>query len=195
MYLQQILDESKIHGLLVDDGFSIPAVPTISYKDVPSIRDSKRILRLETSAEEAFKEALDNIHKDKSANDKSLANLDVELNEGAIYNRWRSLFRQKLHDADVVAFKSIAAYRCGLENLHISPRNSEMDEDVRLAIKKAENSFSASFAIWRLEDPVLVRLVVGWGLVEAEKAGVPVQFHVGIGDKVTLCSSVPKVRY
>jgi hypothetical protein len=81
---------------------------------------------------------------------------------------------------DAVAVKSVAAYRCGLQLTTAPPPPAVLAEAV---------------AVWqrggyRLDHPVIVSALV-WTAVEQ---GLPVQFHVGYGDRdVTLHRSDPSL--
>ncbi|WP_243057681.1 amidohydrolase family protein [Nocardioides sp. SR21] len=75
-------------------------------------------------------------------------------------------FRERLAAADVVATKTIAAYRCGLDIDWSRP------DDAAVAA-----AASASGA--RVTDPVLV----AFGVHEAAERGLPVQVHTGLGDR------------
>lgn len=75
-------------------------------------------------------------------------------------------FRERLAAADVVATKTIAAYRCGLDIDWTRP-----DDAAVAAAARASGS--------RVVDPVLV----AFGVHEAAESGLPVQVHTGLGDR------------
>lgn len=75
-------------------------------------------------------------------------------------------FRERLAAADVVATKTIAAYRCGLDIDWSRP-----DDATVAVLARASGP--------RVVDPVLV----AFGVHEAAAAGLPVQVHTGLGDR------------
>jgi predicted TIM-barrel fold metal-dependent hydrolase len=75
-------------------------------------------------------------------------------------------FRARLDAADVVATKSIAAYRCGLDVDWSRP------DDATVAARARESAA-------RVTDPVLV----AFGVHEAAELGLPIQVHTGLGDR------------
>lgn len=84
-------------------------------------------------------------------------------------------FRERLAAADVVATKTIAAYRCGLDIDWSRPG----DADVAAAARASGS---------RVVDPVLV----AFGVHEAAERGLPIQLHTGLGDRdLDLRSSDP----
>jgi uncharacterized protein len=74
----------------------------------------------------------------------------------------------------VIGFKSIAAYRTGLD---IQPVSYQFAEDCFYAIK---DTFGDQRI--RLADKVLIDFLVGEGLAIAAQYQLPVQFHTGFGD-------------
>lgn len=80
-------------------------------------------------------------------------------------------FRRTLEERqrEAVGFKSIAAYRCGLE---IAPE-APSEEDVRREVRAWRDSGSG-----RLESETVIRFL----LEEAVRFRKPIQFHVGYGD-------------
>lgn len=75
-------------------------------------------------------------------------------------------FRERLETADVVATKTIAAYRCGLDIDWSRP------DDATVAVRARESAA-------RVTDPVLV----AFGVHEAAERGLPIQVHTGLGDR------------
>ncbi|MEW2402030.1 amidohydrolase family protein [Streptomyces sp. NPDC046862] len=88
---------------------------------------------------------------------------------------YATAFRAAAQDAaerrDVVAVKSVTAYRTGFD---LDPSRPS-DADVTAAATRWLNTRSSGF---RLEDPVLVRHLL-WTAVDL---GLPLQLHVGFGD-------------
>lgn len=75
----------------------------------------------------------------------------------------------------VVSFKSIAAYRCGLE------LPSPDLADVRRAFDRLRVDVETG-VFGRLTDPTLISALVWETLTIAVETGLPLQFHVGLGD-------------
>ncbi len=73
-----------------------------------------------------------------------------------------------------VGFKSIAAYRIGLDLDPARPSVSEVRAAAKTWAKSVEKTGTA-----RLADPVLIR----FGIWTALDIGKPIQFHVGYGDR------------
>ncbi|RKO84715.1 hypothetical protein BDK51DRAFT_38961, partial [Blyttiomyces helicus] len=57
------------------------------------------------------------------------------------------------------------------------------DDDVLLALSALRQAVECVKGRWRLVDKVLVDFVVGFALKAAARHHIPVQFHVGVGDK------------
>lgn len=74
---------------------------------------------------------------------------------------------------DAVAFKSIVAYRVGLDIESAKPDVSEVRQAAGKWLAEVEQTGSA-----RIVDPILLRHLI-WQSVELKK---PIQFHIGYGD-------------
>jgi predicted TIM-barrel fold metal-dependent hydrolase len=74
---------------------------------------------------------------------------------------------------DAVAFKSIAAYRCGLGFTPAPPARGEVSAAAGRWLRELDADPAA-----RLADPVLIRHAIWAGL----DLGLPLQFHAGFGD-------------
>jgi uncharacterized protein len=72
-----------------------------------------------------------------------------------------------------VAFKSVAAYRCGLSFKAVPPAPGEVRDAAGRWLRALEADPAA-----RLADPVLIRHVIWAGV----GTGLPLQFHAGFGD-------------
>lgn len=72
-----------------------------------------------------------------------------------------------------VGFKSVAAYRCGLDFEPARPRAAEVDAAASRWLRAIETGQPT-----RLEDPVLIR----HGIWAALDTGLPLQLHTGHGD-------------
>ena len=75
--------------------------------------------------------------------------------------------------ADTVGFKSVAAYRCGLDFEPARPTRAEVEVAAGRWLAAVESGQTA-----RLEDPVLIR----HGIWAALDTGLPLQLHTGHGD-------------
>lgn len=100
---------------------------------------------------------------------ESVAAQGVEPGEYA--TAFRAAVRDAVERRDVVAVKSVAAYRTGFD---LDPSRPS-DADVTAAAARWLNATEAGP---RLEDPVLVRHLL-WTAVDV---GLPLQLHVGFGD-------------
>lgn len=128
-----------LQEVYLDDGLTPHAVAPLDWhrQFVPV----KRLLRLEWLAEESSRGA------------------DFELFEERV--------QAELRTADVVGYKSIAAYRGGLRLAPVAP------EEARRAYRPD---------LQRLTDPALLALLWDWALTAAAERGLPLQLHTGFGD-------------
>lgn len=80
---------------------------------------------------------------------------------------FRALLGERTSDA--VGVKSILAYRCGFDVDLTRPHDAEVIE---------------AYAAWQQSDPRLVDpVLIAFGMHEANRAGLPLQIHVGFGDR------------
>lgn len=93
-YVRALLDDARIAGLLVDDGFPLPRVPSREFQTTVGGTSVHRVARIETMILDVRDEA-----KDLSALEEGF---EAELDRAA-------------QDSTTVAFKSIIAYRTGLD--------------------------------------------------------------------------------
>ncbi len=140
-----------LEGVLLDDGFLAGSTRPLKWhgRFVPV----KRVLRLETLAEELVR-ACETVRE----------------------------FRDRLHAAldpppdDVVAFKSIAAYRSGLRVL---PDDTDWPWDWYAEEREAAVRVGEAY---RIEEWPIVGSVLTEALAIAARHGLPVQLHTGFGD-------------
>lgn len=146
---QLCFDAAKLDGLLLDDGFLPDDLLPLEWHEpfVPV----KRVLRLEALAQDLLREC-----------DR--------------FEEFLERFRNQLENtpANVVAFKSIAAYRTGLNILPVfletarwrfrMLRQQSQDKPVRLA------------------DKPLIDFLFGQALEVAARREIPIQLHTGFGD-------------
>ncbi len=142
---------AHLDGVILDDGFlpdTILAAPW-HHQFVPTTR----LLRLEYLAE----------------------TLISQSNRFDVFLEW---FRSELNPlpSGVVGFKSIAAYRVGLDVQFIP---TELAEDSFYAIKAMQD---ASGHPLRLADKALIDFLLLHALEIAAQNQVPIQFHTGFGD-------------
>jgi uncharacterized protein len=93
-YISDLLKEANVAGLLVDDGFPLPRVPSEEFRATVGGTPVHRVARIETMIVDVRDEA-----NDLGALEEMF---DAELDRAAA-------------DATTVAFKSIIAYRTGLD--------------------------------------------------------------------------------
>lgn len=140
---------AKLDALLLDDRFLADKMLPLEWhqKFVPV----RRLLRVEAIAESLLAHAKN-------------------------FETFREMFRAEIDPPppEVVAFKTIAAYRTGLDIEVVSPEEAELNFN---AIKKTIGDKPV-----RLHDKTLIDFAVTTALFAAAKHGIPVQFHTGFGD-------------
>jgi uncharacterized protein len=94
-YIRELLDDARVGGLLVDDGFPLPRVPSSEFREtIGGATPVHRVARIETMILDV---------RDKATDLGALEEaFDAELDRAA-------------GDATTVAYKSIIAYRTGLD--------------------------------------------------------------------------------
>ena len=90
---------------------------------------------------------------------------------GTFIDDFANLLAKKASDS--IAFKSIVAYRAGLDFDPTKPEASQVRQAAGKWLTEVEQSGKA-----RIDDPVLLRHLI-WQAVEFKK---PIQFHIGYGD-------------
>ncbi|HEY9673094.1 MAG TPA: amidohydrolase family protein [Waterburya sp.] len=146
---RRFLQASKLKTVFLDDGFLADEIlPVEWHKQFVPVQ---RILRLEYLAENLFRE---------------------ESNFGRFLERFRSEIDPP--PSEVVALKSIAAYRTGL-NIQVTPKDFAEHRFYVLKQETQQNSL-------RLADKPLIDFLVTQALEIAAKHRMPVQFHTGFGD-------------
>jgi predicted TIM-barrel fold metal-dependent hydrolase len=144
-YARRFLQAARIEAAYLDDGFDVERLEPVGWHE--RFFPTRRVLRLEHQAERMLAQC------------SGLA-------------QFEQAFRASLDPppADVVAFKSIAAYRSGL-----ALRQPDQDD--------AEHAFfDYKRCGGRLVQKPLVDRVVHLALEIAARQGLPVQFHTGFGD-------------
>lgn len=142
-----------ISALLVDTGYGGPTSHSLEEMRALVSGEVREVLRLETLAEELITET-------KSFND------------------FEESYRQRLRNArerGFAAFKSIAAYRGGLEN------RSRTRAEAAAAYSPLKEGVRRQGAI-RLESRALLEFLLRIAMEAAAAQELPVQFHTGFGD-------------
>ncbi len=144
-YARRFFEAARIEAVFLDDGFAADQLEPVGWHD--RFFPTARILRLETHAEGILARSRD---------------LDdfVETFRGSI----------DPPPASVVAFKSIAAYRTGLD-LRVPDRGE---------VAAGFQTYRAGRG--RLSQKALLDFIVYLALEVAARRGTPVQFHTGFGD-------------
>ena len=146
---QRCFEASKLKAVFLDDGFLVnQTLPIEWHKQFVPVQ---RILRLEYLAENLIRE---------------------ESNFGRFLERFRSEIDPP--PTEVVALKSIAAYRTGLD-IQKTPRDFAEHRFYALKHECRDQPL-------RLADRPLIDFLVTQALEIAAKHGIPVQFHTGFGD-------------
>jgi hypothetical protein len=153
-YARRLFDDARISTLLVDTGYGSEALTTAALARAVD-RPVRTILRIESIAEGCLAAARGRPLTRLAFTEAFLEGLEQALAGGAI------------------GFKSIAAYRAGLD----LPEPSA--SQVAGALRRLDREAQAR----RLDDPVMVAHVVWTAARLAAARGVPLQFHVGFGDE------------
>jgi predicted TIM-barrel fold metal-dependent hydrolase len=147
---RRLLTAAQVCAWLVDTGYQADAVQTPDELAAASGAPARTIARLESVAERVARAG------------GSAAGFGADV-EAAV----------QAAAGSAVGFKSIAAYRCGLDFGPDRPSETE----VQAAADRLLHAIAADPAA-RITDPVLIRHVIWTAL----GTGLPVQFHTGYGD-------------
>jgi predicted TIM-barrel fold metal-dependent hydrolase len=153
-YARRLFDDARISTLLVDTGFGSQALTTAAFARAVG-RPVRTIVRIESVAEGCLAAARKRSLTRLAFTEDLLEELDGAVAAGAI------------------GFKSIAAYRAGLDLPE--PSASQVAGALRRLDREAQSR--------RLDDRVIVAHVVWTAARLAAARGVPLQFHVGFGDE------------
>jgi predicted TIM-barrel fold metal-dependent hydrolase len=154
IYARRLFDDARISTLLVDTGFGSHALTTAAVARAVG-RPVRTIVRIEKVAEGCLAAARHRSLTRLAFTEALLEELDRAVAAGAI------------------GFKSIAAYRAGLD---LPEPSASM---VAGALRRLDREAQAR----RLDDPIIVAHVVWSAARLAAARGVPLQFHVGFGDE------------
>ncbi|WP_203419056.1 amidohydrolase family protein [Lyngbya aestuarii] len=146
---QHCLNAANLEALFLDDGFLADKILPWTWHQ--QFIPTQKILRLEELAENLFSQA-------------------------SKFETFLELFLQAIDPppSEVIAFKSIAAYRTGLD-IQITPIDFARSRFILL--KKAADESPI-----RLVDKPLIDFLITQALEVAAKYKLPVQFHTGFGD-------------
>ena len=172
-----------IAAVLIDDGISCPVggLP-VDLTDFPTrlnVQVAKRVLRLETEAEIVLSHivARNDSHmwrrKRTSPDKRPRTTLRAQMFRAELLRRLDPL------PNNVVAFKSVAAYRSGL-GINLDWTDDDL-EDALSAMSFPAPVRGRAYRI-RLENCVIIDCVVRAGLEVAQQHNIPIQFHCGFGD-------------
>jgi uncharacterized protein len=153
-YARRLFDDAGISALVVDTGYGAQGLDPTQFAAAAG-RPVHTIVRIESVAERCLAAAPRRSLTRLAFTEALLVELDRAVVGGAI------------------GFKSIAAYRAGLD----LPQPSA--SQVAGALRRVDRTAEAR----RLSDPVLVAHVVWTAARLAAARGVPLQFHVGFGDE------------
>jgi uncharacterized protein len=154
MYARRLFDDARISTLLVDTGYGSRALSATALARTVG-RPVRTIVRIEKVAEACLAAARQRSLTGLVFTETLLEELDRAIAAGAI------------------GFKSIAAYRAGLDLPE--PSASQVNGAFRRLDREAQAR--------RLDDPIIVAHVVWEAARYAAARGVPLQFHVGFGDE------------
>jgi hypothetical protein len=153
-YARRLFDDARVSSLLVDTGYGANQL-TLPELERLIGRPVRTIVRIESIAEHC---------------------LAARPGQSTKSGQFADIFVDHLHQAvagGAVGFKSIAAYRAGLELPDPSARQ------VASALRRMDRSAQSR----RLEDPILVAYVVWTAARFAADRHLPLQIHIGMGDE------------
>lgn len=147
---RRLLSGARVAAWLVDTGFQSDEVTTPEELAAISGSEAREIVRLEAVAERV---ASSGLRATRLGDDVTAA-----VQQAA---------------ATAAGFKSIAAYRCGLDFEPTRPRQAEVTAAAGRWLRAIDTGLPV-----RLDDPVLIR----HGIWAALDTGRPLQLHTGYGD-------------
>ncbi|KAL5511926.1 hypothetical protein ACEPAH_5144 [Sanghuangporus vaninii] len=169
-----------IQCFLLDDGLDGQGLcESLRWHDRFSTSPSKRIVRIETLAQDILKTHIPN-------------HLPVSLNTASyLLSVFSTAFDDALKHAAsdplVAGFKSIACYRTGLD---VSPMIAPLEE-IETALMGVMSRYVETTQL-RLADKPFNDYIVRLTMEVSGKCGKPVQFHTGLGDAdISLVRSSP----
>ncbi|RPD76968.1 hypothetical protein L226DRAFT_504889 [Lentinus tigrinus ALCF2SS1-7] len=175
------MEPTNIQCILIDDGLGgADKDKMYDYKwhDNVAYSPTKRIVRVETVAEDLLKRGMD----------KQIADSNVTPSDlfKAFVREFNTFLKTSAADPEVVGFKSIACYRTGLD-----VTTSQDPSAIERAIMTMLLVYVAKHDL-RLADKPINDFIVNMTMRIAGECGKPVQFHTGLGDNdITLNLSSP----
>jgi predicted TIM-barrel fold metal-dependent hydrolase len=148
----RLLAAAGVAAWLVDTGYQTDAVTTPGELAAISGSPAYQIARLESIAEQEVRAG------------GSAASYGADVT---------AAIARAADSADCVGFKSVAAYRCGLDFAPARPTSAEVEAAAGRWLPVVESGQPA-----RLEDPALIR----HGIWAALDTALPLQLHTGHGD-------------
>ncbi|KXS21424.1 hypothetical protein M427DRAFT_130898 [Gonapodya prolifera JEL478] len=176
-FARDMIKASGVSQLLFDEGLYGDFYPS-SWHDFLA-KPHKRILRLERVAEDCL---------------RVLALKDVTATTGNLVSTFEQAFMAALEpDASVVGYKSVAAYRSGLEVDPNALTNNAVVGAIPGILASYLGTLSAQIASGkasgkaqpprvRVAEKKFVDWIVNLGIRNCVKHGLPLQFHTGHGD-------------
>ncbi|KAH8101284.1 amidohydrolase-domain-containing protein [Cristinia sonorae] len=174
------MEPTRIQCILMDDGLGGVKELAEGYKwhDSYTYSPTKRIVRVEVLAESILLPIVETMIASGSIDSLTYATRFIELVEDAI--------QAAAADPEVVAFKSIACYRTGLD-IAITTYTEEIERALMVIVLRYEMTRKL-----RLADKAVNDMIVLTTLRIAGRCGKPVQFHTGLGDNdITLKLASP----
>ncbi|CAE6424633.1 unnamed protein product [Rhizoctonia solani] len=160
-FCRDLIKVAGIQIILFDDGIVNEFCHPISWHDRLTPYPNKRVVRIETLFE----------------------SIVAAVGPQAAFDDFIHAIKGFVDDQEVVGFKSIAAYRSGLD---IQPSNMETGSATSNApIKFVEQNMQQatdSIPPFRVEHPVVVKWLLNTTLSIISGRGKPIQFHTGLGD-------------
>ncbi|KAJ1302130.1 hypothetical protein OPQ81_000959 [Rhizoctonia solani] len=158
---RDLIKAAGIQIILFDDGIINEHCHPISWHNRLTPYPNKRIVRIETLFE----------------------SIVAKVGPQAAFDDFIHAIKKYADDQDVVGFKSIAAYRAGLD---IQPSNVEASSATSSAplqaLEQEIQRQTHSTPTFRVEHPVVVKWLLNTTLSIISGRGKPIQFHTGLGD-------------
>ncbi|KAG6841395.1 hypothetical protein C0991_011559 [Blastosporella zonata] len=156
-----------IQCILIDDGLGAKEiVQDIPYHDQFIHSPAKRVVRIESVAEDILKEVIANYTDHYAALLAFTSQLTARLSGHAT-------------NSDVVAFKSVVCYRSGLA---VAPKPVETESVELFAAFTSVYEQQKGLPRVRLQKKVLNDHVVHLAMYISTQYDIPIQFHTGLGD-------------
>ncbi|CAE6467931.1 unnamed protein product [Rhizoctonia solani] len=160
-FCRDLIKQAGIQIILFDDGIVNEFCHPISWHNRLTPNPNKRIVRIETLFE----------------------TIVATAGPQAAFDGFIHAIKGFADDQDVVGFKSIAAYRSGLD---IQPSNLDISSMISNApfqvLEQEMQQVTENAPPFRVEHPVVVKWVVNTTLSIISGRGRPIQFHTGLGD-------------